>query len=263
MTMNIRDYVEGLALGDGDTHRGNCPACKGRGTFTTKNEGGTMMYNCYKLGCTIRGVYETDMTAAEIKNRMRPVSDKATEEVETMEVPAYLVKPTFEHRKCIDFTMRWGIRSHPGLMYDVKQERVVFPIHYRGRLIDAVGRAVGKRKQPKWYRYTGNADYFTVGTGSAVLIVEDVISAIVANHLIPNITALAILGTSLSKKHMEKVGTYKKAIVALDPDAMDKTIKFRRDIELWTDVEAHAIKLYDDIKYKVHEDIKQLQEICK
>ena len=30
------------------------------------------------------------------------------------------------------------------LFYDVGQERVVFPIYYKGRIIDAVGRAVGK-----------------------------------------------------------------------------------------------------------------------
>jgi hypothetical protein len=147
-------------------------------------------------------------------------------------------------------------------MYDVKQERVVFPIHYRGRLIDAVGRAVGKRVQPKWYRYTGAADYFTAGTGDVVLLVEDVVSAVVASQLMPNITALAILGTSMSAKHMNKVGKYRKAVIALDPDAMDKTLEFRREIELWTGIETVAMKLHDDIKYLVPDDIKHLKEIC-
>ena len=139
----------------------------------------------------------------------------------------------------------------------------MFPIHYRGRLIDAVGRAVGKRTMPKWYRYTGEADYFTVGSGDVVLIVEDVVSAVVASQLLPNITALAILGTSLSTKHMDKVGEYRKVAIALDPDAMDKTLQFRREIELWTGVDTVAMKLYDDIKYKVPDDIKQLKEVCK
>ena len=262
MTMNIRDYVESLALGDGQTHRGNCPACNGRGTFTAKNDGGTMMYNCYKLGCGSRGIYDTDMTAAEIRKRMRPTPERAVAEAETMEVPAYLVTPTFEHKKHTAFVLRWGIRNYPGLLYDVKQERSVFPIHYRGRLIDAVGRAVGKRSQPKWYRYTGAANYFTAGKGDVVLLVEDVVSAIVATQLVPNITALAILGTSLSKKHMEKVGTYRKAVVALDPDAMDKTLQFSRDIKLWTGVDTVAMKLIDDIKYRVEEDTQQLKEVC-
>jgi hypothetical protein len=139
----------------------------------------------------------------------------------------------------------------------------VFPIHHRGRLIDAVGRAVGKQALPKWYRYTGAADYFTAGKGDVVLLVEDVVSAIIATQLVPNITALAILGTSLSTKHMDKVGTYRKAVVALDPDAMDKTLQFSRDIRLWTDTESVAMKLHDDIKYKVPEDITQLKEVCK
>jgi len=263
MTMNIRSYVEALNLHDGDTYRSNCPQCKGRGTFTAMNDGGTMKYNCYKLGCRVGGIYETDMTAAEILMRMRPPPEKAVEEAETMEIPAYLVTPTFEHKKHTAFALRWGIRDYPGLMYDVKQERVVFPIHYRGRLVDAVGRAVGKRIQPKWYRYTGAADYFTAGKGDVVLLVEDVVSAIVATQLVPNITALAILGTSLSKKHMDKVATYRKAVMALDPDAMDKTLQYRREIELWTGIESVAMKLCDDIKYKVPDDIKQLKEVCR
>ena len=79
----------------------------------------------------------------------------------------------------------------------------------------------------------------------------------------PDITALAILGTSLSDKHMAKVSSYRKVVIALDPDAMDKTLEFRRAIELWTGIETVAMKLHDDIKYKVPEDIKQLKDICK
>ena len=261
--INIRKYLDSLDLREDESRRMNCPSCYAKNTFTVTKEMGQIKYNCYKLGCGSRGIYDTDMTAAEIRKRMRPMPEKAVAEAETMEVPAYLVTPTFEHKKHTAFVMRWGIRNYPGLLYDVKQERSVFPIHYRGRLIDAVGRAVGKRAQPKWYRYTGAADYFTAGRGDVVLLVEDVVSAIVATQLVPNITALAILGTSLSKKHMEKVGTYRKAVVALDPDAMDKTLQFSRDIKLWTGIDTVAMKLADDIKYRVEEDTQQLQEICR
>lgn len=260
--INIRKYLDSLDLREDESRRMNCPSCYAKNTFTVTKEMGQIKYNCYKLGCGSRGIYDTDMTAAEIRKRMRPMPEKAVAEAETMEVPAYLVTPTFEHKKHTAFVMRWGIRNYPGLLYDVKQERSVFPIHYRGRLIDAVGRAVGKRAQPKWYRYTGAADYFTAGRGDVVLLVEDVVSAIVATQLVPNITALAILGTSLSKKHMEKVGTYRKAVVALDPDAMDKTLQFSRDIKLWTGIDTVAMKLADDIKYRVEEDTQQLKEVC-
>ena len=92
-----------------------------------------------------------------------------------------------------------------------------------------MGRAVGKKQQPKWYRYTGEADYYTVGNGKTLLIVEDVLSAIIATQELPYITAMAILGTSLSPKHMEKIQEYSRVIIALDPDAIGKTVEYRRD----------------------------------
>ena len=66
----------------------------------------------------------------------------------------------------------------------------------KGRIIDAVGRAVGK-KQPQVVSLHGEADYYTVGSGKILLIVEDVVSAIIATQELPYITAMAILGTSL------------------------------------------------------------------
>lgn len=259
--MNIRDYVEGLALRDDETYRGDCPQCRGKGTFTAINDSGIMKYNCYKLDCGTRGTYSSDMTAEDILKRMRPAPEPADKEVETMEIPVYLVRPNQEHEKHRDFVLRWGLQHYPGLLYDVRQERTVFPILHKGRMIDAVGRAVGTRVQPKWYRYTGAADYFTVGTGDVAIVVEDVVSAIVAEKLVPNVTAMAILGTSISKAHLAALAEYPKVVIALDPDAMSKTISYRREINLWTGNETIAMKLYDDIKYRSPEDIAKLTEI--
>jgi hypothetical protein len=61
-------------------------------------------------------------------------------------------------------------------------------------MIDAIGRAVGATQTPKWYRYTGAADYYTVGVGSTIVIVEDVISALVAYQELPDVSCMAILG---------------------------------------------------------------------
>jgi hypothetical protein len=73
---------------------------------------------------------------------------------------------------------RWGIIGNT--FYDVQQERVVFPIYHKSQMIDAIGRAVGSNQNPKWYRYTGAANHYTIGTGRTMLIVEDVVSAMVA-----------------------------------------------------------------------------------
>ena len=212
------------------------------------------------------GIYGTDMTAAEIhryreQQQQQRAYTNIKKEKETMEIPEYVVTPKASHTKHQRYIRRWGI-ALGDVMYDVKDERVVFPIKHGGRIVDAVGRAVGKKQNPKWYRYTGEADYYKVGTGSTLLIVEDVVSAVIAVQEMPYITAMAILGTSMNPKHFEKIGEYDKVIIALDPDAIGKTVEYRREIELWTGRKTTAMNLQDDIKYKMEEDIEKLKELC-
>ena len=262
---NIRQFVNDLNLKDGERHRCDCPDCRGKNTFTAANIFGEIKFNCFKLGCNVGGIYDTDMTAAEIFLRMseqqfQRAYTNIKKEKETMEIPEYVVIPKANHTKHQRFIRRWGI-ALGDTMYDVKDERVVFPIKHKGRIIDAIGRAVGIN-HPKWYRYTGEADYYTVGSGKTLLIVEDVLSAIIATQELPYITAMAILGTSLSPKHMKKIGEYNRIIIALDPDAIGKTVEYRREIELWTGNKTIAMNLLDDIKYKMDEDMDKLKELC-
>ena len=262
---SIRQFVTDLGLKEGDRYRGDCPECRGKNTFTATNILGDIKYNCFKLGCTVGGIHGTDMTAAEIHRRLEEQQlqrayTNIKKEKETMEIPEYVVLPKASHTKYQRYIKRWGIAiGHT--MYDVKDERVVFPIKHDGRIVDAVGRAVGKKQHPKWYRYTGEADYYTIGEAKTLLIVEDVVSAIVAFQEIPYVTAMAILGTSLSPKHMEKIGEYDKVIIALDPDAIGKTVEYRREIELWTGNKTVAMNLIDDIKYREYEDMDKLKEL--
>ena len=263
--MRMRDFINDLSLSDGDRYRGDCPECRGKNTFTATNILGDIQYNCFKLGCTIRGVYVTDMTAAEIykqlkEQQLQRAYTNIKKEKETMEIPEYVVTPKASHTKHQRYVRRWGI-AIGDTMYDVKDERVVFPIKHDGRIIDAVGRAVGKKQHPKWYRYTGEADYYTIGIGKTLVIVEDVVSAIVAAQEIPYVTAMAILGTSMNPKHFEKIGEYDKVIIALDPDAIGKTVEYRREIELWTGRKTTAMNLIDDIKYREYEDMEKLKEL--
>ena len=72
---------------------------------------------------------------------------------------------------------------------------------------------------------------------------------------------MAILGTSLSAAHMSHLGEYSSIVVALDPDAAHKTLKFRREIGEWTGVDTIALRLDDDIKYRVESDIERLKEL--
>ena len=241
-------------------YRGDCPFCGGKNTYTATIGGGSLRWNCYKMDCHVSGIHDTDMTAEEIMNLMnKTVKQTRQQEAETMEIPVYVVIPTPQHDKHTRFMRRWGLVG--GTYYDVKDERVVFPIYHKGRIIDAIGRAVGKKKFPKWYRYSGKANYYTTGTGRTLLIVEDVVSAIVAWQEFPDITSMAILGTQLTTNHLEKIREYDKVIIALDPDAAKKTIQYRREIEQWTGVPTKALSLFDDIKYRVDDDMDKLKDM--
>lgn len=252
--MSMNKYIEDLDLGEGDTVRGDCPDCGGKNTFTANKSGGAVLYNCYKLGCKISGVHTVGMTAADIQARMQEVEqDKPKPKVEIMELPEYVVRSG----SGLDaFREKWDLWDQ-GLMYDLKDKRAVFPIFINNVLIDAVGRALAGA-EPKWLRYTGKANYFIAGTGKTVVVVEDVISAITVAKL--GFTGMAILGTSLSVAHMEQLGNYSQVIVALDPDAAHKTLRFRQEIEAWTGATTIALRLDDDIKYRVESDIEQLKE---
>ncbi len=249
----IQKYIDDLDLAEGDTVRGDCPDCAGRNTFTASKTGGAVVYNCYKLGCKVQGIHTVGMTAADIEARMKDVPKPDKLKLEAMNIPEHVV---FNSSGLEEFKEKWDLWDQ-GLMYDLIDNRAVFPIFHRGVMIDAVGRAL-QGANPKWLRYTGKADYFLAGTGQTVVVVEDVISAITVAKL--GFTGMAILGTSLSAAHMSHLGDYLQVIVALDPDATHKTLKYRREIEEWTGVATMALRLDDDIKYRVESDIKKLKE---
>ena len=251
--MNMEKFIDDLDLGEGDTVRGYCPDCGGKNTFTASKTGGAVVYNCYKLGCKIQGIQTVGMTAADIEARMRDVP-KPKPKLEAMNIPEHIVR---SGTGLDEFKDKWDLWDQ-GLMYDLKDNRVVFPIFYKGIMLDAVGRSLSGA-DPKWLRYTGKANYFSAGTSNTVVVVEDVISAITVAKL--GFTGMAILGTSLSVAHMEQLGDYSQVIVALDPDAAHKTLKYRREIEEWTGVTTIALRLDDDIKYRVSSDIQKLKEL--
>jgi len=259
---NVKNYIEGLDIKEGIQYRSNCPWCGGKNTFTATKEDGTVVYNCYKLGCRIKGAVSSGMTAEEILGKLRPRDKQPEPEKELLVWPEYVVAPSAEHTLHKKFISRWDL-EYEDLMYDVKDRRTVFPIRHEGRLIDAVGRALDGAV-PKWYRYSGIADVYkrTVGKpNGVVLIVEDVISAVTAARLVPGLTGLAILGTSLNVTMMKHIDGFYKVIVALDPDAAHKTLTFKREIEAWTGLDTRALRLDDDLKYKVESDIMKLKEL--
>jgi hypothetical protein len=78
---------------------------------------------------------------------------------------------------------------------------------------------------------------------------------------VPGLTGIAILGTSLNVTMMKHLDGFFRVIVALDPDAAHKTLAYKREIESWTGLDTRALRLDDDLKYKVESDIMKLKEM--
>ena len=265
--INVRGYVENLDLADGQRHRGKCPSCHRGNTFTATNEMGKLLWNCYANSCNLSGTTRINMTVGEIRKRMDSNftidTDKAFAGLNVAKptqfvLPESVVKGT-KQDILDEYCNRYGIDSHElSLHYDVKEDRIVFPMFLEGKMVDAIGRAVDSKLIPKWKRYGSEADGFIRGNCTIAVIVEDCTSASVVETL--ELTGVAILGTTINQNHIQGLKDYKKVIVALDPDAAPKTIEYTRKLKA-NGIDAFALKLLDDIKYRRAEDIAYLQKL--
>ena len=265
--INVRGYVESLDLADGQRHRGKCPSCHRGNTFTATNEMGKLLWNCYANSCNLSGTTRINMTIEEIRKRMdsnfKIDTDKAFAGLNVAKptqfvLPESVVKGT-KQDILDEYCNRYGIDSHElSLHYDVKEDRIVFPMFLEGTMVDAIGRAVDSKVIPKWKRYGSEADGFIRGNCTIAVIVEDCTSASVVETL--GLTGVAILGTTINQNHIQGLKNYKKVIVALDPDAAPKTIEYTRKLKA-NGIDAFALKLLDDIKYRRAEDIAYLQKL--
>jgi len=149
-----------------------------------------------------------------------------------------------------------------GLLYDVKEDRVVFPIMQGKVMVDASGRSLGKRL-PKWKRYGNSSLPYVFGRGKTAVVVEDCISAaVVATEGSgcsgdDGFVGVAVLGTSLSEGHKQYLTQFSTAIIALDPDALPKTLQIAKELRGHVQ-NVKVLRLQDDLKYRNPTDFETL-----
>lgn len=252
--MNLKQFVEDLDLAEGRTHRGNCPVCKRTNTFTAKNDMGTLMWNCYAHSCNVSGATKTNLSAEDIR---RYLSKEYAINSAPFALPSYIIV-NYKQPALLELCDVYQLNpARHDLRWDVKEERVVFPVYENAVIVDAVGRATTPTYM-KWRRY-GNSRYpYIAGVGDVAVVVEDAISACVVNTL--GGVGFALMGTMLLQEYIEKLSQYKRVIVALDPDAMVKTIGYTRLLRS-NGIDCFAMNLYDDLKYRTPDDIQSLQQL--
>ena len=255
--MEVIKHINQLDLQLDESYRGDCPACNGRNTFTVTKQIGNLLYNCYKAGCSLSGVTKQSISIQDLqKERKNTKKD--------FEMPSYIMpagdstknSPTF-----YKFSSAYGLNLDDiKLYYDLKEQRIVFPIIHEYRIVDAIGRASHPKVQPKWRRYGASGYGYKMGSGNVVVLVEDCISAAVVATTFDNCIGFALLGTNFLASYHKQLNDVSTIIVALDPDASNKSLDIKRELCSHTNAEIFAFRLEDDLKYRKKYDITRLQE---
>ena len=232
-----------MNINNGVTKRTNCPNCGGYNTFTVTNNMGSLVWNCYKASCNVKGGTRVHLSVEDIRSTFGGEKEFAEE---SFKLPDYIIPYTGESYYGID---------NKNLMYDVKEDRVVFVVRHNDEIVDATGRSL-KNKLPKWKRYGKSTLPYTFGRGKVAVVVEDCVSAtIIGNDVL---VGVAVLGTSLSDSHKNYLAQFSTAIIALDPDALPKTLSFAKELRGYVN-NIKVVKLKDDLKYKNEEDMDRLR----
>jgi hypothetical protein len=255
MTSKLQRKLDELNLALGMTHRGDCPVCGRRNTFTVTYTNRQYLYNCYAHSCNISGAKNKDMSVEDLKKFF--ANRNAESKCEPFSLPEYIV---YNDEETALYAGEYGLDArYLDLRFDVRDRRVVFPIMQEGVMVDAIGRSL-KGEQPKWKRYGEARTAYVIGTSPVAVVVEDAVSAAVVQTL--GGTGFALLGTNLLTEHLDLLRKYDSVIVALDPDARKTTITVTRELKS-SGIRAVAFPLYDDLKYREHDDVTQLKHVIE
>ena len=252
---NIYNTISDMDIPNGSTKRMDCPNCGGYKTFTVTNNMGSLVWNCYKASCTLKGGTRVHLSVDDIRSGFSGVEEFVQE---NFELPSYVVDRCPSSYQMRKFLATWDLdyEKH-NLLYDVKEDRVVFPVYSQGILVDATGRSLGNRL-PKWKRYGKSGLPYSYGCGKVAVVVEDCVSAAVVGG--NSFVGVAILGTSLQESHKGYLAQFSTAVIALDPDALPKTMVMAKELRGHVN-DVRVLRLKDDLKYRNPEDMEKLNGI--
>ena len=250
-------YKEQLAViksldisGEIDT-RMDCPFCYHPNSFILKNENGKLSWYCFHASCDVRGTLQQEKTMDDIEAflSLKKVQKDFT-------IPKHFTLPTERVEKyltrnnCYDAYTKGLVK----IRYDVKQDRVVFLVSDKNKIVSAIGRGLSKDVYPKWYKYpTTFSAPFICGKHKTAIVVEDCASACAVSE---HYTGFALMGTSFSDDFIPYIKKYSKVIIALDRDATTKSFDIANQIGYYVPTEVKVLE--DDLKYFKSNEIKEI-----
>jgi hypothetical protein len=246
------EYVKSIILKEGDRHTADCPFCGGKNKFTLDKFDGKLIWNCYRASCGVKGAYsgKRDINAAKSY-----LQGNATQRFKAKykEIPTLTTRVTnhepavsyLKHVNSYDAYLRGDIK----IKYAPKEDRVLF---YNSEGTGAVGRSL-RPVRAKWWSYGDLSEGIHVGTGKHAVLVEDVASACSVSNC-DNMTAVALLGTNITKSIAKTLNKYERITLVLDNDASLKAISLARKLNMHCNVRFTRL----DLKYLTTQAIEDL-----
>lgn len=251
----MKDYVIKNAPTEGNSVRINCPSCSKK-TFTISKIHGKLLWNCYVASCKVSGAMTTERSKSEIASQIRDTINFYHAD-ENFSLPPQFT-PFTENERALNYLKKNNCldayyNQRARIMYDPKQDRVVFLVQKNGITYDAIGRALTRGTVPKWYRYGKSQKLFTSGDHPQAILVEDAASACAIS---PVATGVALLGTNVKDADLTQLREYSRVFVCLDPDATRKALDIQKYLSYF--VPSKIIRINDDLKYYTAWEISQL-----
>ena len=257
----LKEYLNTLILDIGQSYRGDCPVCNNHNTFSVTNSGTRLLYNCYHSDCSISGYNNNKITTEIFKST---INNSETDEftwvakIKEFKIPDYFVSISKSERAKMYLQNNncWSayLRNLDNILYDVKNDRVVFLVRYNNKLVDAVGRRLG-RYGSKWHRYNNSKFPFSIGDNNVSIVCEDCASACAVSD---GYKGIALLGTHLTNAALTLIADSIKVIVALDKDATRKAIDVVMRIK--AKVPTRLVVLDRDLKVLTKNEIREILE---
>ena len=187
-----------------------------------------VLWNCYKASCDASGA--TQMGEASRNRFASPADYHALSPARRFFCPSTHFTPFSDNARALNYLEKNNCldafqNQRARILYDPKQDRVVFLVKENGQTYDAVGRSLNPKVVPKWYRYGKSQGWFTAGDHSQAVVVEDAASACAIS---PVATGVALLGTNMKDADLTQLKKYERVFVCLDPDATRKALDIQK-----------------------------------
>ena len=144
-----------------------CPACGGFKKFSLRKEDGSLLWNCFRASCNVKGISRGRLPIDKTKSKLNKESTTASVGKPLPEITTSVEN----HEAAMDYLRSVNsLEAYQNNLIDIKyspsDERVVFYGTH-----GAVGRTL-KPYGPKWVTYGDVSEGITVGIGDTAILVR-------------------------------------------------------------------------------------------